>query len=206
MGRHQSVHGVEGTEPLRACHRAPCPPNLSQCTCRHSCTHVRCFYVPACVEILRAIQPELWEIGRLQKWGDLTTSVFPFKSFWLIVTKTAWPGNDRLLLIYWLWLGPVAVEWKVGGVFTEWPWAQWALADIAVRGGQRLPRGLTHAVGVLDPLQEPGKGPCWLVAMQLPQEKESGKISLDERDEDVFVSAPAKCLSAARKLLASLNA
>lgn len=153
MGRHQSVHGVEGTEPLRACHRAPCPPNLSQCTCRHSCTHVRCFYVPACVEILRAIQPELWEIGRLQKWGDLTTSVFPFKSFWLIVTKTARPGNDRLLLIYWLWLGPVAVEWKVGGVFTEWPWAQWALADIAVRGGQRLPRGLTHAVGVLDPLQ-----------------------------------------------------
>lgn len=44
------------------------------------------------------------------------------------------------------------------------------------------------------------------MAMQLPQEKESGKISLDEHDEDVFVSAPAKCLSASRKLLASLNA
>lgn len=44
-----------------------------------------------------------------------------FNVFWLIITKTLWPGNDILLLIYWFWLGPVPVtSWGGRQGFIYW--------------------------------------------------------------------------------------
>lgn len=127
----------------------------------------------------------------------------PFNVFWLIITKTVWPGNDILLLIYWFWLGPVPVTnwggrwgfiyWTTSGYIglsccfcgkgseaPWWPLVSWVLGSVP---------GTWEAVCVQ----------CWLYDLSFPwsQRKEgSDKLVLMRSVVVMGATATACCLPA----------